>query len=228
MEELATLSHEQARAFYDRFGAKQDAQAFYEEPALRDLVAQGDFGTARAVFELGCGTGRFAELLLDRHLPPETHYVGVDLSSTMVELARRRLERFAGRAEVRQTDGTARIASADASFDRFVATYVFDLLSRDDIIALLGEAHRVLAPEGFLCVTGLTPGTTVASRFVIRVWTTLHRLRPSLVGGCRPLELRSFLGEADWEIRHGARVTPFGVPSEVVVAMRRRLSGQSS
>jgi ubiquinone/menaquinone biosynthesis C-methylase UbiE len=220
---FATLTHGEARAFYDRFGAKQDAQAFYEGRALRDLIAHADFGAAHAVFELGCGTGRFAELLLARHLPAKARYLGVDVSSTMVDLAHRRLQRFGERAEVRRTDGVPVIAADDASFDRFVSTYVLDLLSHDDIAAVFREAHRVLAPRGLLCVTGLTWGATPASRLLIGIWTALHRLRPSLVGGCRPLELHAFLDRRDWEIRHENRVTAFGVPSEIVVAERRTL-----
>ena len=34
----SVLSHAEARRFYDRFGAKQDAQAFYERSALEDLA----------------------------------------------------------------------------------------------------------------------------------------------------------------------------------------------
>jgi hypothetical protein len=56
---MRMLSHEEARAFYDWFGARQDSQRFYEDPALCDLLGHADFGEARSVFEFGCGTGRF-------------------------------------------------------------------------------------------------------------------------------------------------------------------------
>jgi hypothetical protein len=39
----AMLSTEQARRVYDRLGAKQDTQAFYENPAFDRLIAAGDF-----------------------------------------------------------------------------------------------------------------------------------------------------------------------------------------
>jgi trans-aconitate methyltransferase len=55
------LSREEVRSFYNRFRAKQDWQRFYEGPAIRDLLAHGAFEKAQALFELGCGTGRFAE-----------------------------------------------------------------------------------------------------------------------------------------------------------------------
>ncbi len=148
MDELKTLSHDEARAFYDGFGAKQDSQAFYEEPALRDLIAHAAFEEARSVFELGCGTGRVAEMLLQSHLPPQAHYLGVDVSSTMVGLAQRRLQRFGERAEVRQAAGTLPLPTADGSCDRFLSTYVLDLLSKEDIAATLSDARRILDPAG--------------------------------------------------------------------------------
>jgi hypothetical protein len=48
----------------------------------------------------------------------------------------------------------------------------------------------------------------------------VHSRSPYLVGGCRPIELLNFLPEGDWKIRHRRRLAPFGVPSEVVVAVR--------
>ena len=55
-----TLSHEEAQRFYDRFGAKQDWQRFYEDRAISELVAHGALADAQSVVEFGCGTGRIA------------------------------------------------------------------------------------------------------------------------------------------------------------------------
>ena len=63
------LSHEQAKRFYDRMGAKQDTQCFYERPALVDLVANLELAGAERLIEFGCGTGRFVEELFVRYLP---------------------------------------------------------------------------------------------------------------------------------------------------------------
>lgn len=215
------LTREQARKFYDRFGPRQDAQAAYEDAALDDLVAHARFDGARAVFELGCGTGRFGRRLLDSHLPPAATYAGVDLSSTMIELARQRLAPFAGRATATLTDGSPRQAVPEGSVDRFVSTYVLDLLADADIRAVLEEAHRLLEPGGILAVTGLTHGATPVSRVVTALWRFVHRLRPRLVGGCRPIVARDFLDQSRWEIVHHAGVVAWGVTSEVLVAMKK-------
>jgi ubiquinone/menaquinone biosynthesis C-methylase UbiE len=130
-----------ARRFYDRFGSRQDTQGFYENPALDDLVKHADFEHSRSVLEFGCGTGSFARRLFEAFLPADARYVGLDISLTMIGLASKRLEPWQDRAEVRQVDGTPSLPVPDASCDRFLATYVFDLLDPAFALRLIAEAH---------------------------------------------------------------------------------------
>ena len=213
------LSHEEARTFYDRFGTKQDRQRIYEDRAVTDLVEHLFLGSAHSVFEFGCGTGRVAEQLLQTHLSPDAAYLGVDASSTMVGLARKRLLRFQTLAEIRLTSGEISIDAPCGSFDRFFSTYVLDLLTEDDIQLLLGEAHRVLSQSGLLGLVSLTYGFTLLSTIVERLWSATYRTSPSLVGGCRPLRLREFVKDG-WQILYLRKIARFGVPSEVLVAKR--------
>ena len=217
---MPALTREQARRVYDRIGALQDTQAFYEDRATEILVQHGQFDTALRVLEFGCGTGRFALRLLSHHLPQVAHYRALDLSPTMVRLAQERLAPFGSRAEVALTDGSPPVAEPAASRDRFVSNYVLDLLSNEDIAALVREAHRILEPGGLLCLSSLSTGTGSLSRLVSRTWSRIHALSPALVGGCRPLELRSCIPSEQWRVRQHAKVSPFGVPSEVLIAER--------
>jgi hypothetical protein len=136
----------------------------------------------------------------------------------LVVHAQVRLARFGSRVQVWQTDGSLQFAAASGSYDRFVSTYVADLLSASDIAAMLFEAHRLLRPEGLLCLVSLTPEPTWFSRRVTELWTGIHRLTPSLVGGCRPLELQALLPTDQWQFVSINVVTAFGIPSEIVVA----------
>ena len=142
MPNRETLSHLQAKCFYDRMAAIQDAQYFLERAALTDLVANLEPASAERWIEFGCGTGRFIEELFVRYLPLNACYIGFDVSGTMIELALSRTARFGGRAVIRQTDGAMYVDLPDRSFDRFISTYVLDLLSEENIDSLLSEAYR--------------------------------------------------------------------------------------
>jgi ubiquinone/menaquinone biosynthesis C-methylase UbiE len=212
------LSHGEAARFYDLLGAGLDTQAFYETAALDDLIAHLELESCQSVLEFGCGTGRLAAELFEKHLPPDAAYLGLDVSATMVRLARARLAAFGGRAEIRLSDGAPHIEAADADFDRFISTYVLDLLSDDDIRAVLKEAQRVLRSDGLLGLVSLTTGPRPISRMVSTAWRGLHHLSPWLVGGCRPITIRSFVSDAEWQITHANIVVRFGIPSEILVA----------
>jgi SAM-dependent methyltransferase len=213
-----TLSHDEARAFYDRFGARQDWQRFYEDPATAAMIRSADFAEARSVVEFGCGTGRFAAELLAHHLPDSARYTGFDVSATMVRLASQALAPWSGRAEARLSDGTMRLPLAEASADRFVSTYVLDLLSEADAHALIDAARRILVGEGRLCLVSLTAGATPFARAVTAIWKRVHRANPRLLGGCRPVALREALAPGQWRIAYRGVVTRFGISSEVLVA----------
>lgn len=214
------LSPDEVKTFYDRFGARQDSQSFYEDCALHELEVHGRFGEAHSIFEFGCGTGRWAERLLAEELPANCRYLGIDISETMVDLARARLAAWRGRAELRLGDGSVTAPLADGACDRFLATYVFDLLNEDAIRALLAEAHRVLIPGGLLCTASLAHGQTMLTRMVSRAWQGVHSARPALVGGCRPIALQDYLVSDGWRVTHSALVSRYAITSEAMIAVR--------
>lgn len=209
---------EDAKRFYDRLESWQDAQ-FYERAALSYLVAHSDFEHARSVFEWGCGTGRLAKLLLKMHLPQDATYAGIDISTTMVQIATQRLANWSGRAKVQQVDGTASLPYAEDAFDRFLATYVLDLLSDAAVVHVVSEARRLLRPNGKFCAVSSTKGLTPVSRLVGSIWKHLYGFNPRLVGGCRPLCVSMLLDRTVWNIEHTHVVCSWGVCSEVVIAV---------
>ena len=217
---MGTLSHQQARRTYDRIGSLQDSQGFYEDRATDLVLLHGDFTSAESVFEFGCGTGRFALRLFEEYLPNAARYRGADVSPRMVRLAQTRLASHTPRTEVILTEGGPPVDEPAESYDRFVSNYVFDLLSHEDIRAVLREAHRMLRPDGLLCLSGLSSGSSFVSRIVAGVVSWIQSRRASLVGGCRPVDLLPFLLESEWQVRHHSEVVAFGIPSEAVVAKR--------
>ncbi len=212
------LSPSAVKSFYDRFGSRQDRQAFYEDRAVDDLLAHAAISLAYHVVEFGCGTGRLAERLLRD--APTARYTGCDVSSTMVGLAAARLAGFGARATVRlQPEGSVALSVPARGADRIVSTYVLDLLPEAQIQEFLDEARRVLEPAGRLCLVGIAPGFTLISRLVMSGWTALWHAAPGVVGGCRPISVAGFVRAAGWVPEHVGRVVSWGVASEVVVAL---------
>jgi ubiquinone/menaquinone biosynthesis C-methylase UbiE len=211
------------KRYYDRSGTFQDRQAFYEDRALEALVRHAAFEEATSIVELGCGTGRLARRLLTRL--SAARYDGFDVSTTMLGIARDRLASLNDRARLHLLEpGTIHLPIPDHSADRLVSTYVLDLLSPADIRTVVEEAHRVLRPGGRLCLASLTTGPSTLPRIVARLWSVVFRLRPQLVGGCRPIELGPYCAEAEWDILHREVVVRWGLSSEVLVA-RPRVTG---
>ncbi len=212
---------DQLRAFYDRLGAGQDSQAFYEEPAIREMIKRAGFREAHSVFEFGLGTGRLAEKLLGQWVPAYCLYQGVDFSQVMVELSRERLAPWGHQALVQRTDGGMTLPVAEGTYDRFVATYVLEILTDAQMGDLLAEARRILTVDGALCLVNLTFGEGGLSKLVSSAWQWVHRVRPLWVGGCRPIRLKKYLLDHGWRVVHHLPVTAFGVTSEVIIARPR-------
>ncbi len=211
------LTAADAKRFYDSIGKKQDVQ-FYENRALSALIAFSDFGAARSVFEFGCGTGRFAVELLGKHLSADCTYRGIDISETMIRLCTERLAAWNDRAKAELVSGPISIDTPDNSYDRFVSTYVLDLLSERDTERVLSEAHRILKPGGLLCIVSLTRGDTPFCKLVSAAWMKLFTFKPYWVGGCRPVDVGKSLDPNRWEKAHDEVISAFGISSEVLAA----------
>lgn len=128
---------------YDRLARRWEDWADEVDPALRDRYVdwlEDRLDPGSSVLELGSGTGRpVAERLVSCH-----RYVGVDLSSAMVTVARRNVP--AGRflvADMRHVDLPA------GQFDAVVAFYSIIHVPRGDHPALLRQVHRWLRPGGY-------------------------------------------------------------------------------
>ena len=75
------------------------------------------------VLDVGCGSGRIAENVLDHGAAA---YVGVDFSEPMLDLARERLERFESRVEL--VCGDFRQVPLDGTFEVVIGLGLFDYL----------------------------------------------------------------------------------------------------
>jgi SAM-dependent methyltransferase len=149
-----------------------------EDHALQRLVRPGLFNrrelaleVARrydspTVLDVGGGSGRIGEPILEQGA---ARYVDVDLSNTMLDLARERLARFGDRVELVQDDFLT--AELNGPFDVVLALGYFDYID---------DAARHVRRIGELC-----SGSAVAS-FPRWTWTKgpIRKLRYEVINNC--------------------------------------------
>ncbi len=119
-------------------------------PETRWTLAQLAIMPGDRVLELGFGAGRAMELAATQ----ATHgqVVGIDLSATMVEAARRRnagAERT-GRVALLRGDATA-LPFADEQFDKIFSIHTFYFWQ--DPVRAITDIFRVLKPRGLMALT---------------------------------------------------------------------------
>lgn len=143
------------------------------------------------------------------------------MSPKMIQLASWRLQMWSGRAEVRLSDGSTQLGEQDATFDRFVSNYVFDLLAPGYAAAVIADAHRLLSDGSKLCLVSLGRGKSGLPKIVTALWERVWQWRPEWVGGCRPVDLVALLTGERWSIDHHRTAVTFGITSDVLIASRR-------
>ncbi|HWN33665.1 MAG TPA: class I SAM-dependent methyltransferase [Pseudonocardia sp.] len=139
--------------YWTENAARYDAGvAAYRQPFLDTAAIEA---TAR-VLDVGCGSGQITRDAA--RLASAGHALGVDLSSRMIELARRLAERDGlSNAEFQQADVQSHPFAAD-SFDLAISRT--GVMFFGDPVAAFGNIGRALAPGG---------------RLVVMVWQTFER-----------------------------------------------------
>lgn len=169
-----------ALAMYEEFGRAYAAaiennawNAGYERPSTLALLPEVK---GLSVLDAGCGPGIYAEWLIRRG----AHVTAVDVSPTMLALAR---ERLAGQAELRLCDlSDSPLPFAESAFDLVLSSLTIHYVA--DLNILFQEFFRILRPGGHLVFSTHHPfndyndhpnGCYHAVELVEEVWNTIGR-----------------------------------------------------
>lgn len=209
-----TITEQTARRFYDWLGARHDLGGRFEREAKAYAIGRLGLERGQTVLDLGCGTGA-EHPQIRRAIGVPGRLYALDISKVMLALAR---DREAGSCPVQAS--AAQLPFRDASIDRVLSTYVFDLLPAEVIPAILAEVRRVLRPGGLVALVSLTSGVDGPSRAVVGAWQSIYRVHPLLLGGCRPVPLVHLVRQSGLAVLEDKILVQLGVPSAIVVARR--------
>jgi len=112
------------------------------------------------VLDLGCGTGRVAELMA----PSGATVVGIDLAPGLIETAKERAAERGLEIDYRVGD-CERLEDADATYDAVGSSV--GIMFAPDHAATAGELARITKPGGRIALASWTPGHGVQDLFKV-------------------------------------------------------------
>jgi len=170
------------------------------EPGRRAAIREMDLQPGARVLEVGVGTG----LALSAY-PEGAHITGVDISSEMLERARKRIA-VTGLADVvdlRVMDART-LDYPDATFDAVVAMYVVSVTPEPERV--IAEMRRVCRPDGQLVIVNHFRTTSRAVRVTEKLLRPLHRM----VNYSAELDYDEFVQRTGLEVIRSSRANILG------------------
>jgi ubiquinone/menaquinone biosynthesis C-methylase UbiE len=211
-------TRDEARQTYDRlsgyYGYTLGALGRkYAQMALRRLsLAEG-----HSVLEIGFGTGHCLELIA-KCVGPTGLVCGIDISSGMMAMTRKRLEKAGMANMVELTIGEAAyLPFRDNTFDVVFMSFVLEVIDTPEIPKVLDQIGKVLKSKGRLGVASMSKehGKTV----FVRLYEWIHNRWPKYLGS-RPIYAQQALIEAGYRIEISERLRIFRLPAEIIVATK--------
>lgn len=134
--------------------------------------------TPSRILEVGCGTGKNLAALAERF--PEAAITGVDLSETMLGIARGKMDRFGSRVKLVHRAYAAPLSEPPA-FDLVLFSYALSMFNPGYDIAI-AAAHQDLMPGGHIAVVDFcdTPVPAFARWMQVNHVRMQGQLRPVL------------------------------------------------
>jgi demethylmenaquinone methyltransferase/2-methoxy-6-polyprenyl-1,4-benzoquinol methylase len=185
----------------------------YGRLALQRLsIAEGE-----TVLEIGFGTGHCLKLIAES-VGRTGRVYGIDISPRMIQLTRKRLENAAltNRVELYCGDATC-LPLSDQAFNAVFMSFTLEVVETAEIPRVLGETRRVLKPGARLGVVSMSKEN--GESIFLRLYEWVHNKCPKYVGS-RPIYAEKSLIQAGFHIQSKEKVRVFGLPAEIIVAVK--------
>jgi ubiquinone/menaquinone biosynthesis C-methylase UbiE len=208
----------EAKASYDRMSSIYDYFSGVFEQKYRNMALQRlNITRGETVLEIGFGTGHSLKQMAEA-VGEEGKVYGIDISSGMLAVSRRRLEKAGlwGRAEL-TCDDALKMPYADNQFDAVFTSFALELFDSPEIPKVLAEIRRVLKPHGRLGVLSMSKED--GDPKLQRVYEWLHQKLPQCVD-CRPIYVAQSIKAAEFGIRDQEKLNLLGLKGEMVIGIK--------
>lgn len=210
---------EQAKRTYDKISRIYDLITGPFERKFRDMgLNQLDVKEGETVLEIGFGTGHCLEEIAKRVGENGKAY-GIDISSGMLDITRKRMEkkRLADTVELYCGDAMS-MPYEDNMFDVVFMSFTLELFDTPEIPAVLKEIKRVLKPKGRLGVVSMSKED--GESWLLKAYEWIHKNFP-VIADCRPIYVEKSIRDAGYSIKSREKIKLFGLPGEIVVTGRQ-------
>jgi ubiquinone/menaquinone biosynthesis C-methylase UbiE len=213
-----TRTKEQAKASYNIISKWYDLLASpserkYRAAGLQKLCAK----EGEAVLEIGFGTGNDI-LTLAQSVGISGTVCGIDISEGMCDIAKSRIRKagLSGRVRLDCSDAV-RLPYNDNFFDAIYMSFTLELFDTPEIPVVLHECSRVLRTGGRICVVAMSKKEKAG--VMVRLYEWSHIQFPNYVD-CRPIFVQKALENAGFQILDVTEMSMWGLPVEIVMAMK--------
>jgi ubiquinone/menaquinone biosynthesis C-methylase UbiE len=211
----ASVSQTEIAGIYDSLSKIYDIWGNLTESRARNRALElAEIENGENILEVAVGTGLAFYEIVKRN--SEGTNIGVDISEGMLKRAKERLRKLSGVNYELKIGNAFRLKEEDDHFDVLINNYMFDLISFDQMDAVLKEFKRVLKKKGKLVIVNMTAGENFGSG----IYDFLYRLSPKMMGGCRGIRLTKKLQEHGFDVKLREYYQQFLFPSEVILAKK--------
>ncbi|MCP8304035.1 MAG: methyltransferase domain-containing protein [archaeon] len=214
-----TRTKGEAKEIYDKLSKFYDYFTIFERKYSERTLDLLRIKRGEIVLEIGFGTGRCLEKIAESVGSTGKAY-GIDISSGMLEVTKKRLEKAGLMDRVELYWGDAlQIPYEEDMFDAIFMSFTLELFDTPEIPIVLEETRRVLKPNGRLGITSIS--NEDGESIPLRIYKWAHQNFSKYVD-CRPIYVEKSIKDAGYEIRCRERAKMFGLPIEIVIGINTK------
>ena len=207
----------QAKESYDKISRFYDYFAGVFEKKYRNMALERlDVKRGETVLEIGFGTGHCLKQMVES-VGEEGRVYGIDISSGMLEVSKRRLKEAGLLDRVKlYCQDALKMPYEDNKFDAVFMSFSLELFDTPEISKVLDKIERVLKPNGRLGVVGMSKED--GGSIILSVYEWTHKKFPKYAD-CRPIYIEQSIKNAGFEIEYKEKVKLVGLPVEIVIGV---------